>query len=314
MHLHTWKVALTLGTILTCGAVGSFSGQPDKVSKSQANAQAVAQGSVQAVAFAAKVHVQQEMALANWKLVVVTPPQQYETAHLLLYSTLPAKQLRESSERLEKAHTQASKALEITGEAPWPGKLAVFLFPDPDHFERFVRLIEKRRPDEDDVGSFKVKGEFPHVAATPTPKGKHGPTLEGQAAEQLAAALLTKKVNAPLPDWLVTGFGRATFWRSGPAKELTGYQKYAATVIRKTKKNAMDIWGGTLNAEEAYWLRPSLMDYLAYGKASNRFLAFLKGFQPGENMAAKTTDDALKAANIVPANLDKAWQKSLGIK
>ena len=78
--------------------------------------------------------------------------------------------------------------------------------------------------------------------------------------------------------------------------------------MSRNKRKASDVWGGNLDVEEATVLRASLVDYLAYGPGASKFIPFLEGFRPGENMATKTTAQALEATTIMADRLDRAWR------
>src|SRR5262249_15848509 len=157
----------------------------------------------------------------------------------------------------------AAKALQVKSkEEIWPGKLTVYLVPDRERFAAFIRRVEKRRVEEEDAGSRAVEGDVPHVAVT-GPRGKTGPNLESPASIQMAAALLQRKagVSVPLPEWLVLGFGRATVWRTMPAdKAVQSERRLARTSIAGKGRTPADVWGGTLEAEEAVVLRASLAE------------------------------------------------------
>src|SRR5262249_40677189 len=146
---------------------------------------------------------------------------------------------------------------------PWPGKLTVFLFPERPLLVTFIRGVERRRPEEDDFGSFVVRSDNPHAAAGPG-KSKLDPTVEQQAGEQMAAALLAARAGAGLPDWLLAGFGRATWVKTLAPRELIGERKKALAWVTGRKRTAADVYNSTLPAAEAPVLRASLVEYLAY--------------------------------------------------
>src|SRR5262245_55880674 len=182
----------------------------------------------------AKLAEQKKTAEGNWATVGAGDPAHVETAHLLIYAPKSfEKRLKDLGALLEKQHEQAHKALALDKEEPLPGKVAVYLLPERTQFTAFVRRVEKRRLDPEDCGSHQLEGDSPHVAAGP-PQEKTDPAVEAQAGEQIAQALLVKKAGrtVPLPNWLRTGFGRATAYRAAPRdRAVVEERKKAAALL-----------------------------------------------------------------------------------
>jgi len=256
------------------------------------------------------VAVQKKQAEANWSQLDIGDYAHAETPHLLFYAPKNyAGRMKETGTQLEKAYGTAVKALQFKpNDEPWPGKLTVYLLADRDSFASFVRRIVKRRVDADETGAYRVDEDPPLVGAAP-PRAMTDPRIEVQAAQQIAEALLARKAGktAEAPEWLLTGFGRATAVRAGLRPPDTPNAAKLAVAGRK----AADVWGGNVPADEAGILRGSLVDYLAYGGGASRFPAFVAAFQPGENMTSVTTDQAFKAANIDPERVERGWRESL---
>ena len=256
-----------------------------------------------------KLAEQKKAAEANWDLLELGEPAKHETAHLLLYGpAADERKLKDWGALLEKQYETARKGLGLDpkDERWWPGKLAVYLFAEREHFTTFVRRVEKRRLDAGEAGTYRVAGDLPHVAAGP-PRARGEPGVEVQAAEQLAAGMLHRKVGpkVPVPDWVLSGFGRATYDRTVPAASAADRAQAARLV--KAGRTAMDAWG-SLGADEAGVLQASLVDFLAYSAGPTKFLAFAAAFEPEENLEKKTAWQALDAAGIKPDALNKAWQ------
>lgn len=258
----------------------------------------------------AVVAKQHEKALANWKALFAseTPPSQ-ETAHFLLYGTAPGKQLKEIGAGLERQHALAVKALDMEKAEPWPGKLAVYFWPERANYISFVRTVEKRKAGEDETACFDVDGDEPHVIAGP-PLLKLDLPLDGQAGENMAAALMSKKSKiAVIPAWVMNAFGRATVYRTTGGASLTAEHRRAYNLVVQKKKTLKDVIAGAgLSDEENLVLRASVLEYLAYSGRSTRFVPFIKGFEPNEAMAEPTVEAALESANIPLEKLDQAWQ------
>jgi hypothetical protein len=261
---------------------------------------------------AAKLAAQKKKAQANWEAVAAGPAATLETKHLLIYAPKAMeKRLKAVGLLLEKHYDLASAALGFDPkEGPWPGKLAVYLFPQREPFGAFVRRVEKRRLLPDQATAFAAENdEDLHAAAQPS-RAKAGPALEGQAGAAIAEALLARKAGkgTPLPGWLVAGFGRATYYRAAPADKAVQADRRQARTLSRTRGPA-DVWDDKLDADEAAALRGSLADFLAYGPGSPKFPAFVAGFKPEENMQAKSAGQALDAAGLPPDRVAASWKR-----
>jgi hypothetical protein len=244
----------------------------------------------------------------NWETVDAGPFVQQETKHLLLTAP-PAmeRQLKGVGALLEKEYDLARAALQLEDKDAVPGKVAVYLFATREPFTAFVRRVEKRRVMPEDVGSFSADDDDLHAAAGPPRKG--GPPIEVLAGEQLAGLLLSRKAgkSTPLPNWLLSGFGRATFYRAAPGTKVAIDDRRQAARLARFR-GAADVWNATAGAEEMDALAGSLVDLLAYGPPSGRFAKFVVGFQPGENMDSRTAAQAMEAAGWNPETIDQRWK------
>ncbi len=277
-------------------------------------AELVIEGSVRGVARGALVKRQIETARQNWKRLYKKEADIHETANFLLLGSVPNKSLKEVGATLEKQLEHVRKALRLEREDPWAGKLAVYLFAERGHYNTFVRGVEKRRLEEGELGTFDVlKNETPHAAAGPGEEALD-PSVDGQAGEQMAAAALTYKVGtATLPEWVQTGFGRATTLQTATPAQRAAEHKRVLALLAQKKRTVRDVSGSDLLADEATVLRASVIEYLAYSGRTTRFVPFVLGFQPRENVESPTTDMALAAAGwnspqLVDA-LNANWQK-----
>jgi hypothetical protein len=304
----TWKLAILAGVVWGSEVRIAEAAPPPKKNKYKEAALDIAIGSIRGVEMASQVAEQEAAARENWKKVTRTDkPPFVETDSLLVLGKVPDRALKDIAALLEKQYALARTALDMEKEDPWPGKLTIYLFPDRRQFASFVRTVEKRRPDKDDTGSNLIKGDFPHVAAGP-PAEEGESNVPFQAAEQLGAALIARKIGPGVPEWVVAGFGRATFFRAGPPRDMSAERKRVAKLLAYNKATAMNVYDGQVKAEEAPFLRGSLVDYLAYGPGRSRFAKFLEGYKPEEGVLAKTTADALKAVRIDPNVLNARWR------
>jgi hypothetical protein len=114
-------------------------------------------------------------------------------------------------------------------------------------------------------------------------------------------------VGADVPEWVAAGFGRATYFRAGLPRDLTAERKRVVKLLATKRPTAMAIWDGQVAAEDAPYLRGSLVDFLAYGPGKARFVKFLEAFKPEQGMPTKGTEAAFKAARIDPATVSRRW-------
>jgi len=251
---------------------------------------------------------QQTSARLNWKRAFEKdPPEPAETKHLLIFGTVPGKTLKEVGEALEAHFELAHKALEMDDKRDmWKGKLTVFLIPEKADYDKFIRRVERRYPEEGEHGSAVVRSDEPHVVAGP-PRAADGPPADAHAGEQVAIALMIKKVNADLPFWVRSGFGRATAMQAAtPEKRAQEYRK-ALGYIQVKKRTAADAWGGRLETAEAPVVRGTVLAYLAYSGRTAKFVPFLMAFRPTEERPEPTTADALKSVEVAPDRLHNLW-------
>jgi hypothetical protein len=253
---------------------------------------------------------QRKLALANWKRIYPEQdPPHHETANLLLYGKVPGKTLKDVGASLEKQMALAKKVLNVDKGDLWPGKLTVYLVAEKGDYGTFIRRVDKRRPEEGETGSASIRKDQPHVIAG-APRGPLDPPVDGQAGAQIAVALLVKKAGTGVPDWVRTGFARATWLQGLSTLERAQEHRRALALVGQRKRTAQSAWG-VLDDDEAPVLRGSVIEYLAYSGRTAKFLPFVMAFRPDDTKAEPTTADALKAADITPANLNTVWQKWL---
>jgi hypothetical protein len=258
-----------------------------------------------------KLAAQKKTAAENWEALGIGQAAHLETTHLLVYAPKSYdKRLKEIGASLEKYYDTARKPLGYEKGVPWPGKIAVYILPEREDFTKFVRRVEKRRVEAEDAGSHSIEGDFPHAVGGP-PRAKTDPSVEGQAGEQIATALLVKKTGGkvPLPGWLMSGFGHATGYRVRPTDKAVAEERKKVTALVKKGQKVSEIWGTTLEADDAPVLEASLADFMAYGPGKSKFLPLLEAFKPEENQDKKTTEQALQGANLPVDRLNNSWRE-----
>ena len=255
------------------------------------------------------IATQKAAAQAAFEAMEVGDHAHIETKHLLVYAPKAMeKRLGAVGKQLEKYHDTAAKALDL-GEDAYPGKITVYLFAEKANLPAFVRRVEKRRPMDLETGSYSATDARLHAVAVPgTAKGSI--PVEFRAGEMVATLLLQRKAGArtDLPDWLTSGFGRATSYRATTGQKFVADDRKQQRLLVK-KRKAADAWDGKLEREEAEPLQASVAEFVGYGLSAARLTKFLNGFKPGENVATKTTVQALDAANLTAEQLNKAWKR-----
>ncbi len=252
---------------------------------------------------------QKTNAVAACKAMELDDPAHLETKHLLIYAPKAMeKRLKSIGTQLEKYYETAAKTLTLKEDAH-PGKVTVYLFAEKESLASFIRRVEKRRPMGVESGSYLADDESLHVVAVPG-AGKGAIPVELRAGEMVATLLLQRKagVRTELPEWLTGGFGRATSYRATTGQKFVADDRKQQRLLMK-KRNAADVWDGKLEGEEAEVMQASVAEMVGYGIGTARLAKFLKGFEPGENVAVKTTAQAMEAANLTADQLNKHWKK-----
>lgn len=262
----------------------------------------------------AKAHLaaQKKTAEANWALLGAGDFAHAETEHFLLYAPQSLeKKLKEAGALLESQYKTARELLKFPEKTePWKGKATVYLFAERSQYTAFVRRVEKRRLDSGEVASHLAADDKLQVAASPSTNKWDWP-VEAQAAAEVASLLLERRVGLDtiLPDWLDSGFGRATYYRTVPKDALTrNDRQLAARLVLQNKKTAKDVWTGPLEADEAGALGGALADFFAYGPAAMYFEKILEGFKPEETVPKKTIEQALDKTRINKDKIEPAWK------
>jgi hypothetical protein len=179
---------------------------------------------------------------------------------------------------------------------------------DRSQFRSFVRQIEKRSPDDAESATRMATGDTPHIAVGPG-QGKEAATVESQAGHEVAAAVLSARAaGAPLPEWLVLGFSRATAAQA--TNTPAGVRKRVARQLAGRLKPA-EAWNDTLPLDQRLPLATAVADFLFYGKGVTKPDSFLNAFRPDDEKPTKTVADALEAVNLTPDKFEVAYIKWL---
>jgi hypothetical protein len=256
---------------------------------------------------------QKKRAEANWALLETSEFATLETDHFLIYAAKALeKKLKDAATLLESQYKTAREALKFPEKTePWKGKMTVYLFGERPQFTAFIRRVEKRRLEGGETSSHNAAEDALHVAASP-PQYKWDWPVEAQAAEQVASVLLERRVGkaTPLPDWLVSGYGRATYYRHLPKDALTlADRRLAGELVAKKRRTAKDIWTGPLEADEAATLNAALADFFAFGPGAPHFEKLLEGFKLEENVEKKTMEQAIEKTRMNKDKIEPTWKE-----
>jgi hypothetical protein len=255
------------------------------------------------------VEAQKKAAEEYWKEVFEDKAPMAESAHFILVGGKPGTDLPNLASILEQQYAKACKALQLDKEpAPWLGKLTLFLLPDAKKYPHMIRLLQRRKADEDEVASSGSDSMFPHVAAC-TGKAPGDLGALGNAGVQMSALVLSARAKVPLPVWLNEGFGRATVLHAGAGTALAADRRKASAILNKTARGVDEIFTSTLGPDEQPYLRTSFVDYFAYSGLTAKFIPFIEGFRPDEKGNPGTLETALKKANTTRDNLQTNWHK-----
>jgi hypothetical protein len=258
-----------------------------------------------------KLEALKRRALENWKRVEGGAEAMASTEHFVLIAPRPMEdKLKDLGASLERHYEQACKALFTAKDVPVKGRLTVYILDKGEQVDAFIRRIEKRRPRRQEAGSFSAADDALHVLASK--REDTDPPVELQAVQQTASLLLQRKagVRTILPGWLLNGFGRATWYRAEAGKTPVNKERQRAFffIQRNKSRNAQEVWGGSLEGEEAAVLEAHLADFLAYGPARMKFPALVEAFRPGENEEMKSMDQALQAVELKADSVNKTFR------
>lgn len=261
------------------------------------------------------IAAQKERARANMKKSGVEKSASVETADLLVFAAVPDAKAKPLADAVQKAFAYTKSVLKFEdSEALWPGKLTVYVFPGRASYAAFVRAVEQRQPEKGVWYAINPRADPPYV----TVGGELGERttdaeVQADAAAVVAAALLTRKAGAALPEWLLLGFGRAMYSRTEGGAKLAAYKARSKAAVLGTKARpvpvrAADVWEGT-QSKNRDLIAASLAEYLAVGPEAAKFPKFLAGFKPTEQVESPTVATALEAAEWKPDALETGWKR-----
>lgn len=234
-----------------------------------------------------------------------------ETENLVVATSLPETKAKSLADSLQKTFTLAVKTLKFEEAEIKALHVVIYTFTELDYFRQFQRSVLKVRP-EDEVAAFDVKRDDPFIAVSAR-RGEKNANFELLVGNEISRALLTRKGgNARLTEWMKDGFARAVQWRLNPgtAGVDRGAVARMAPRLGKTAKGMPVVdkaWTGT--GKEKDLVAASLMDFLAFGPGNEKLSGVLNGLIPVDGGGDPSFGDALKAADWMVEDLDRAWRE-----
>jgi hypothetical protein len=252
-----------------------------------------------------------EIATEAMKKAEVNDARFIETDNLIVATPLPDAKAKTLAEALQKTCAMAKKGLKFDATDAKEPKTIVYAFIDLDQYRQFSRSVLKMRPDDDEFAKFDVKADVPFIAVAPR-RGEKVPNLESIAGAEVCRALLAKKGgNARLSEWMKDGFARAVAMRLNPgsaAADRAAVRRLAPRLAKTVKGMPVvdRAWSGT--GKEKDLVAASLMDFFTFGTGAEKFGTLLSALIPSDAIASPTFADALKGADWMVEDLDRAWR------
>jgi hypothetical protein len=244
-----------------------------------------------------------------------------ETDDLLLYAPVPAERMKSAATTIQKCYGTAARALGYDAkETPWTGKLTVFVVAGSRTYRTFVLDALKKLPDGNELAALELRSDAPFVVVGIDSEKPADSRVATEASIQVAAALASRKagvgrsaITFGLPAWLRSGFGRAVFLRSdGRGSKQADHKQQVKALFNRTRGTAFQtaaVWGDAVNPQSEL-LTVSLVEYLAFGPAAEKFPALLAGFKPAdEDAPAPTISTVLASLEWKVEDLEAGWRK-----
>ncbi|OWK34680.1 hypothetical protein [Fimbriiglobus ruber] len=239
-----------------------------------------------------------------------------ETADLLVFASLPEDKAKSLGAALQKVHDTGAKAL--TFDPPsnvWGGKLSIYVITDQKKYKTFLLDALRQVPQGRETYRFGLRADAPYILDGIVQGDKPSDVaISTEAAVLVAGALLNKKAGTTattnLPEWLQTGFGRATLARSDAAK-LAAFKSKVRALYNKTRGEPFKpswVWGDSASPDREL-VASSFAEYLAFGPVADKFPLFLGAFKPDENGTTPGVDTAFTAADWKADDLEAGWKK-----
>lgn len=234
-----------------------------------------------------------------------------ETKNLiLLVPKSIGKRAQEWGKLAEKHRELATKTLELDDEEAQETKPGIFLWANADQFKSYIRRVEKRSPEKDEVAVINPDDWVLRAAATVAP-AKEGTLGEHRAGELVAAMMIGRKAKRTnkVPEWLTLGFGRATTWKLATPSLRPLVDERRRVGAYSKKWNGWQVICGEASGPDIPALQASAVYYLAFGPTASKFTKFVEGFQLDDNNNTRSLEQVIDYSGIEREAFSTGWQK-----
>lgn len=242
-----------------------------------------------------------------------TPPSIVETDHFLLAGEVKEAKLAELGKGLEKTWQTAATPLKLDPMKNPKYKPMVFVLPDERTYKFFVIRLFLRRVEPGERSSLVIEKDKAYLLAAP-PERKGDLPIAEELASLTAQYLIRTKHPKSLPDWVVTGFGRATLLRTASARRKAQERLAAATLVARKKRKASDAWSASVPRPEREVIAGLVVYYLAYSGRTKKFPDLLQAFVTTAGRDGRPdTAAAFRKIGVEVQRLNQVWPRWLAI-
>ena len=234
-----------------------------------------------------------------------------ETKNLIVLAPKSqGKRVQEWAKLAEKHRELAMKTLELDEEEAQETRIGIFIWANVDQLKTYIRRVEKRSPEKDELAVVNPDDWVLRAAAT-VGSPKEGTLGEHRAGEMVAAMMIGRKAKRTnkVPEWLTLGFGRATTWKlaTPSLRPLVDEKRRVAAYSKKW--NGWQVICGEASGPDSPALQASAVYYLAFGPSASRFTKFVEGFQLDDNNNTRSLEQVIEYSGIEREVFSTGWQK-----
>lgn len=234
-----------------------------------------------------------------------------ETKNLIVLAPKSiGKRAQEWAKLAEKHRELATKTLELDDEEAQETKLGIFIWANADQLKSYIRRVEKRSPEKDEVAVVNPDDWVLRAAAT-VGSAKEGTLGEHRAGEMVAAMMIGRKAKRTnkVPEWLSLGFGRATTWKLATPSLRPLMEEKRRVAAYSKKWNGWQVICGEASGPDSTALQASAVYYLAFGPSAPKFTKFVEGFQLDDNNNTRSLEQVIEFSGIEREAFSTGWQK-----
>ncbi len=234
-----------------------------------------------------------------------------ETKNLIVLTPKSiGKRAQEWAKLAEKHRDLALKTLDLDDEEAQEAKVGIFIWANADQLKTYIRRVEKRSPEKDEVAVVNPD-DWVLRAAGLVGNSKEGTLGEHRAGEMVAAMMIGRKAKRTnkVPEWLTMGFGRATTWKLATPSLRPLLDEKRRVAAYSKKWNGWQVICGEASGPDSLALQASAVYYLAFGPSASKFTKFVEGFQLDDNNNTRSLDQVIEYSGIEREAFSSGWQK-----